>query len=490
MQARMRADLRPCYPLAVLVGMAMGLGCWQRAERHCSNLEGDATCAERGVGSFCDACRADVDGCTWEQPSQECHFAGAEQASASVGSTDAGSTAEAATAEGSGPTTTEAAQCTSDEDCEDPVAPFCAPDGECVGCDAMPQADAACTGRDETKPLCVDGECVQCSAANAGECDATLQVCDSETHACTGCAAHEQCRSGACELAEGRCFPLDVAVLDVHGDGGAGYPNVGVAVADVDDGARAIIRLHELDDGDAYRGAPVIGGGKIIALLGAPGEDPALEGMLAGFPALRVQGSGTTVYIDRIWLRDTAAGRGLVVSEGAAWVDRSRIVRNAEGGVLAEAGASVTIRSSFVGGGVDDVAAVEVTGATARIGYATLGGGSGNARALVCNATASVDVRNSVLVARTGAPEVSCDEGTFEHDAAEHELGGTNTALPPMSTTWFMDYEMGALGLTPVGAEVFADIARWERGDPRTDIDGDARPTVDGAPDYAGADVP
>jgi hypothetical protein len=30
----------------------------------------------------------------------------------------------------------------------------------------------------------------------------------------------------------------------------------------------------------------------------------------------------------------------------------------------------------------------------------------------------------------------------------------------------------------------------WQTGDPATDIDGDARPTTDGTPDYAGADVP
>jgi hypothetical protein len=279
-----------------------------------------------------------------------------------------------------------------------------------------------------------------------------------------------------------------VAVLEVDGDGDAGYPNVGAAVADVDDGEMAIIRLHELDGDESYGGAPLIDGGKTVALLAAPGEEPALQGVLEGTPALRIEGPDTTVYVDRLSLRDTA-GRGLLVSEGTAWVDHSRIVRNTEGGVLAEADASLTIRSSFVGGSIDDVAAVEVDGATARLVYATLGGGFGNARALVCNASATVEVRNSVLVARTGGPEVQCD-GTFERDAVEHALEGTNTVVPPMSTAWFVSYAEGDFRLMPAGAEVFAGIARWRAGDPQTDIDGDARPAVDGAADLAGADVP
>jgi hypothetical protein len=489
MQAYMSADPSAegrrwsCYPLGLLVGMAVGMGCWQRADRHCLNLDGDATCLERGIGSFCDACRVDADGCTYEQPSEECHFAGPAQASTSAGTTtDAGSSTEA-------PATSGTAPCSSDEECDGPDAPFCAPDGSCVGCDGVPAADAACAGWDETRPLCVDGECVQCSATNAGECDAMLQICDAEARSCTACVEHEQCESGACELARGRCFPPDVVVLEVDGDGGADYTNVAVAVADVEDEGMAILMIHELDGGGAYEGAPMIDGGKTIALLGAPGEEPVILGNLPGNPTLRVQGPGTTVYIHRLSLRDAPSGRGLVVREGAAWVDRSRIVGNAGGGVLAEAGASVTLRSSFVGGDADNVAVLEVIDATARVVYTTMVGGSGNASALRCNAGAAVEVRNSVLIARTNASEVFCS-GTFDHDASEHALGGANTTVSTMSTTWFASYMEGDFHLSSVGAEVFADVARWDRGDPRTDIDGDARPGVDDAFDHAGADVP
>lgn len=472
--------------LGMLVGMMVGLGCWARADHHCSNLDGDATCAERGGGSFCDLCQPEGDGCTDERPSDDCHFVGVEPGGVSDGTS---ASEETVTGGPDRQPTTGAEPCTSDAGCGDPAAPFCTPQGSCVACDGMPDADAACAGLDAAMPVCVDGECVQCSETNAAACDAALRVCDVEAHACVGCAAHEQCASGACELLEGRCFPPDVTTLEVNGDGSADYPNVGAAVAAIADGDMGIIRVHALDGGAAYPGALLIDGGKTIALLAAEGEEPSFSGVLGG-NALRVEGATTTVYLDRVWLRDTDAGRGLVVSGATAWVDRSRIVRNTGGGVLAEAGASVTIRNAFVGGSVPDVAAVEVIGANARILYTTMGGGLGHARALLCNAAATVDVRNSLLLARTNEPEVACD-AAFEHDAAELDLGGTSVAVGLMSMTWFTGYPQGDFSLTSAGADVLADIARWEEGDPRVDIDGDERPSgADGMSDHAGADVP
>jgi hypothetical protein len=477
-------------PLGLALGFTLGMGCRSLATHHCGNHDGDATCAERGTGRFCDYCRADDDGCTDVRPSEECHFAGSEPAASSSGTTDDAISYGEVTRGEEGPGTTGPTSCTTDEECDDPSAPFCEPDrGECVACDELALPDAACAGRDATMPLCVDGECVQCSAASAEACDPQLWICDAEAHACTPCTEHAQCESHACELARGRCFGPDVLVLEVDGDGGADHPSVSSALVAIADGGMGIIRVHERSGGAAYEEIPVVGDGKTVALVAAPGESPVLRTPLASTAALRVTGPDTTVYVDRLTLADSALGRGLIVGEGTVWVDRSRIVRNGAGGVLAQAGADITIRSSFVGGSIDDVAAVEVTGATARILYSTLGGGSLVAHALVCDATATVDVRNSVLVAEAASPEVECD-GTFVHDAAELDLGVASTAVGPMSTAWFADYLLGDLSLTATGAHVFADVARWQRGDPRTDIDGDPRPAVHESLDHAGADVP
>lgn len=476
--------------LGLLVGVVAGLGCWVRADHHCSNLDGDATCAARGGGSFCDLCQAEGDGCTDARPRPECHFAGAEPEGASVGASAYEETTTPTEGSG-GSLTTGAVECTSDAGCGDPAAPFCAPDGTCVACDGMSDPDAACAGLDPTMPACADGECVQCSEVNATACDATLRICDPEAHACAACTAHEQCASEACALLEGRCFPPGVISLEVDGDGNADHSTVTAAVASIANGEMGIIRIHERDGGEAYPSVLVIDGGKTIALLAAAGEQPSLRGVFGG-DALRVDGSGTTAYLDRIWLRGSNAGRGLVVGARAtAWVDRSHIVQNAGGGVLAEADASVTIRSSFVGSGdVAEAPVVEVGEASASIVYSTLGGGLGSAHALRCAAAAAVDVRNSVLVARTNLPEIDC-EATFERSAAELDLGGTNVALGPMSALWFTGYLQGDFSPSHQGAGVLAGIARWREGDPRVDIDGEPRPTgADGVSDHAGADVP
>jgi hypothetical protein len=483
----------PLGLLGLALGFALGSGCAVLAEHHCGNLDGDLTCAERGGGGFCDACRAQGDGCSDAMPSDGCHFVGpgAGPGEASLGTTesDDDSYGEVSTEEGGPETTTGPAPCTSDADCGD-ATPFCQATGACVACDDMPVPDAACAGQDESRPLCVDGECVQCSEANTAVCDVQRQICDPETHACTGCVQHAQCESEACELAVERCFPADAVVLEVDDAPDADHATVVGAVAAIANGSYGILRVHERSAGAAYQAAHVIDASKTIALLGAPGEAPFLQGA-AGAPALHVEGIHTAVYIDGLALRDTAEdGRGLVVREGTAWVERSRILQNTGGGVLAEAGAMLTIRSSFVGGDVADVTAVEVQGATAQVLYATLGAGIGSAAALVCDPTATVDVRNSVLVARTLGPAVSCDAGTFTHDAAEADLEGTNTAVGAMSVMWFQGYLLGELGLSAVGADVFANVAQWREGDPLADIDGDPRPAVDGAPDHAGADVP
>ncbi|MEX1362051.1 MAG: hypothetical protein AB1Z98_02945, partial [Nannocystaceae bacterium] len=171
-----------------------------------------------------------------------------------------------------------------------------------------------------------------------------------------------------------------------------------------------------------------------------------------------------------------------------AWVDRSRIVENGGGGVLAQNMAEVTLRNCFVGGDISDIPAIEVDGATASILYSTIGAGFGDATALAYSG-GTAEVRNSLLVARAAADEVQCGSATFETCASEQDLGGTNVALGEMDTMWFASYAAGNFNLAAAPPAI-ATTARWRVGDPATDIDGDLRPTEDDSPDHAGADVP
>ncbi len=66
-----------------------------------------------------------------------------------------------------------------------------------------------------------------------------------------------------------------------------------------------------------------------------------------------------------------------------------------------------------------------------------------------------------------------------------------NVELGPMANTmWFVDYPNGNFHLTPNAPAALSTAATWQTGDPKTDIDGDLRPTTDGTADYAGADIP
>ncbi|RMG94603.1 MAG: hypothetical protein D6705_15815 [Deltaproteobacteria bacterium] len=79
---------------------------------------------------------------------------------------------------------------------------------------------------------------------------------------------------------------------------------------------------------------------------------------------------------------------------------------------------------------------------------------------------------------------------TFEGNASDTDLGAGNTMSGMYDAGWFANPGGGDYHLSPSGATTFADVATWKEGDPPVDYDGDARPGVDGAKDYAGADVP
>lgn len=479
---------------------------------HCALNEGDRYCAEmfperpycvQGQG---ECALGDQYGCMAEVPA-ECHepcgVLGADECAAGSSSgTDTGASSGTGSGSGSGSessgesSTTGPMPCVSDEECTDPGAPFCGVTGECGACDGTKDPDGACAGVDPLHPLCVEGTCVACTPENPVVCDDQLLLCDEDTNACVPCTEHGQCGSGACELSVGTCFPGDF-VVSVDGDGSADYPSVSAAVGAVAAGAHGVIVVHDygMDGLTPYAASVLVDSGKVIALLAAPGETPILQGTGAN-PGLRAEGAGTSLYMDGLQVSQ-ATGLGLRVNAARAWADRSRIVQNSGGGVLAESGAELVLRNCFVGGSLDDVDALQVNGATASVLYSTLGSGTFNASALTCNAPIAVDVRNSLLVTRGGTPpdEVACPAAAITYTATEGAVGGEGNAAVGMFPggspgDWFRGYTTGDFSLQNQGLTVFADIAQWNTNDPLLDIDGDPRPAVDGTPDYAGADVP
>ncbi|MEX1361811.1 MAG: hypothetical protein AB1Z98_01700 [Nannocystaceae bacterium] len=394
---------------------------------------------------------------------------------------------------GSSSSTTGPMPCTMDEECTEPEAPFCGTEGECGTCDQTVDGDMACAGADELLPLCVGEACVACRDGATEACDTQLLVCDVETNTCVPCSEHDDCAVGACELSVGRCFPSDSVQVAVDGDGGQDETSLVAALGMVPDGGYGVIRMHELDLANPYTGGLLVDGGKTIALLAAPDESPIIQGT-GGNPGVRVEAAGTILYADGLSIAGNTGGLGVNIDEAFAWVDRSRIVQNSGGGILASNGAELTVRNCFVGGSVNGVSALDIDGSAATLSYSTVIAGFGGAAvALSCSPGSTVGVADSIVLIESANEPVSCAEATFDRSASEVDLpGATNVNVGSFddTSTWFVNVSGGDFSLTTSGDETFIDIAQWNEGDSSTDIDGDPRPTTDGAPDYAGADVP
>ncbi len=387
--------------------------------------------------------------------------------------------------------------CVIDDECADvdPAAPFCNPVGECVSCDGVGDPDAACAGADAMTPLCVADTCVACTADATTVCDDQLLLCDVDANTCTPCTEHGQCGSGACELAVGRCFPSDfvVRVDDATAMPAPDFTTIQDAVDAIVAMGQGVVIVHELNGGASYQGGVEIDGGKTVALLAANGEAPIVQGTGMN-PGVRVQGAGTVAYIDGLTFAGNTAGLGIVVDGSLVWVDRGQISQNSGGGVSVDGGAEFTLRNSFVGlngGQFADTRGLTATDGTITVVYSSIaandGDGSTGPVSMACGASVAGEVRNSIVA--SGDDTIGCSTITFNNNVVDTAgLDGMNNTVASFNPAWFPGIAMGDLHVLP-GAP-FVDVAEWSAGDPGTDIDGDPRPTEDGAPDYCGADVP
>lgn len=501
-------------------GMALAscLGPIEPTPNHCFNQDGNDFCAEKygDERRFCGTCDFDIkDGCTAERPAEascyspcgegksleedpECEgVAEGSSSSDSVSSVEStvdpsgdptteptgtmtmtGSETESSTVTATGPTTD--GGCVTSSECVDPLTPICE-DMVCVACTDAPVPDDACAEKGAGTPVCRDdGACVACTPANAGACEGTTPVCDGATNECGPCGFHEQCPGTACEIATGACFS-DACVVEVDGDGGADYEDIQDAVMD-----GCVVIVHELDGAMSYQEAVSIEG-VTVAILGADGEDPVIQGV-GGNPALTVSG-GASAHVQDLAFRNSPV-EGVVVDGANVYLDRTEVTNNTGGGIALTSEAIGQLRNCFVGGNIADVAAIDVTdGATTEILYTTILAADqfGDGAALHCTAPGTVDVRNSLL-AMIGAPaEVQCAGATFTTSATESGASGT-VPLGNVMPSWFVNLTNNfALNNPPAG---LLNAAEWHVGDPATDIGGAPRPAVDGSPDAAGADLP
>jgi hypothetical protein len=112
-------------------------------------------------------------------------------------------------------------------------------------------------------------------------------------------------------------------------------------------------------------------------------------------------------------------------------------------------------------------------------------------RSLHCTDDASpAEIRNSVIIG-FALPSVDCLAGTFSNSALDEGAmdGDTNLAATFMDIMNFFDPPVQGVYKAKQDTAL-ANIAKWQDGDPKTDFDGDARPSSADSPDYAGADRP
>ena len=390
-----------------------------------------------------------------------------------VTATDSGSDTGTDTGTDTGPT-----GCMTDDDCPDPDFPGCAASGECVTCDQAPSPTDACVSLDAGTDICDGNICVQCTTQTPDACDGTTPVCDGDTFSCVACTEHADCPDTACNLPTGAC--IEGSVVHVDGDGGRDADTIadGLAMLAAGDG---VLVIHEQGGQQSYQESVTHDGGT-VAFLAASGEAPTWQG--TGAPTLTVTGTATALLAD-MTMRLNGDAEGLRVDGATAYVQRSRLVQNTGGGIVALGGAELVVENCFVAGALD-VSAVNVQSSNAAIVYSTVGTTTlGSVAALTCNGAATVGLRNSIVATNGGAPgtELGCGldvgVGNWTEDAFE--------ALDP---SWFSNFNNGDYLLTPSGDATFADIATWQTGDPHTDIDGQPRVAIDGQAEHAGADVP
>lgn len=437
--------------LSILLGIGLETGCWSLADSHCGNLAGDLTCAEQAAGTYCDLCLVTNDGCRNDLPVEECRFPGLGEATQV---SDSSSTISYGTGE-----------------------------------------DGAVTV-DETLSMSTTMELPSACISN-DDCSGPEPICNGDGE-CTACTEHAQCGEAACNFYTGECLSERI----VHVGPGLEFDALEAAVASFTmlTAMEGTIIVHARDG--SYRDTVVVDGGRTIAFLAYENDRPVWDNDESDTSPLSVSGVDSVVLLDRMTLTGSSEQvSGLHVTNAArAWVDRSRIVDNWGDGVLVTSGADVTFRNCFIGDDQIGANAVEIDGGTATILYSTLAAGVWDAAALSCSSPMSpILVRNSILVAQGNpdllgnALDVNCSDVNMSNTATESFVSGKdneNVGQMVFPWDWFVGYGAGDLHLQNDGLTTFADVARWQIGDPLTDIDGEDRSGVDGAADYAGADLP
>lgn len=264
--------------------------------------------------------------------------------------------------------------CSSDASCP-AAAPRCE-GGVCAACAPDEGGDALCSARDTEAPYCHLGGCVAC--ATNEHCPAEVAPhCDPETFTCGPCARDDECASGVCDEAGGRCVdPAAVLYVDAtsgqSGDCTLSEPcrELAEVMAELTPERRTVFAFPGLyrsnvsltETADVHIVGALAGG-----VIWRPDSGIALQAFQStGIVVERLQIEASDGEAIRATSSDIAvldsvlqgsARSGLRVSGGSATVERCTIAGNDAGGLYASDGATLRVVNNFLlnnGNGIDE----------------------------------------------------------------------------------------------------------------------------------------
>ena len=99
-------------------------------------------------------------------------------------------------------------------------------------------------------------------------------------------------------------------------------------------------------------------------------------------------------------------------------------------------------------------------------------------------------MRNSIFLSGKGTEAISCFSADFASTVSDTpELPGDGNVHHVYAPSEFVNPGFGEAHLASNADPDVFRIAVWRSGDPATDVDGDPRPLVDGAADWAWFDA-
>lgn len=406
--------------------------------------------------------------------------------------------------------------------------PYCV-DDECVACDG----DEACTSGscDPEVHVCVD--CL--TDADCGDPDAPY--CGEGK--CGGCTEHAHCPVGACELDVGVCFPPDQTQVlyakmgpeEVCGMNDCLSPATACCTvqAALDRSLELPGHTHVLvhvEAGDGPDDGGVLGMDAVhVAVRSATNAELTAVNFGSNRGIVEVDHTTGKVYLAGLDIHDANGPSGAhCTGKTVLWIDDSRIHDNkkmrgykARGvstencdttlrrtaihdnlyNVSSQGIGTTRLRNVMLTNNLDGSSLSTLGGTTVDMLYTTIVDPLGGPHTMwyCLEIGDTVIARNSILVST--AP----DDAAVECKALTISVEDSVVTAPGLAAMGAGNVIVGSPDEIPFVAfpddvhvlgdgGVAADVARWQPGDPATDIDGDKRPGAPDSPDVAGADVP